>query len=355
VTRRDERTLRRVADPAAHDTPSMDGTPWADDDTLPAVASSAIADVLTGPIRPVRVLAAFPAAVYLAHEDGIATLVAADGIHHPNAVVVTYPTVARPFAGAWPDQRGRIGEGRIQLGNLRVRVARWVDPVPRLRATAPDVLAAAVEVLAGRQPADLDPLPDALLRAGAAVVAGLLEDDDEAVVDAAARLVGAGPGLTPAGDDVLAGLFAAVVTLAPAVAFSERRDDTEAGGAGVDEVHARAVEARCEAVRRVAPRVVDHARHATTTVAAELLRHAARGEVAAPAAGVLHALTGRRPLEAAIDTLLEVGATSGRDLAHGLALGAALVTVAATSPVPTGSASTSPATSPPLVPSGARR
>lgn len=304
----------------------------AEEDTLPAVASSAIAEVLTGPFRRVRVLAAFPAAVYLAHDDGIVSLVTADGIHHPNAVVVTYPTVARPLAGAWPDQPGLVGEGRIHLGNLHVRVARWVDPVPRLRATPPGTIAAGVTVLRSRQRDDLDPLPGALGRAADAVAGAIVADDEDAVVEAAAQLVGAGPGLTPAGDDILAGLFAAVVTLAPAVAFSERRDDTADGGAGVDEVQAAAVEARCEAVRRVAPRVVSHARRRTTAVAAELLHHAARGEVAAPAAAVLHALTGRRPLPEAVDALLDVGATSGRDLAHGLAVGAALVADVATSP-----------------------
>jgi hypothetical protein len=47
--------------------------------------------------------------------------------------------------------------------------------------------------------------------------------------------------------------------------------------------------------------------------------------VAAPAAAVLHALTGRRQLGPALDELLAIGATSGRDLALGLVTGADLV------------------------------
>jgi hypothetical protein len=52
------------------------------------------------------------------------------------------------------------------------------------------------------------------------------------------------------------------------------------------------------------------------------LRHAATGAVAEPVATVYGALAVRRALEPALDRLLAVGHTSGRDLAEGLLLGA---------------------------------
>lgn len=290
--------------------------------TAPAAASSAVAAVLTGPSRPARVLATFPAAVYLQHEDGLLAIVAADGVHHPNAVVLGSAVAARPFAGLHADQQATIGDGGVRIGELDVTVARWFDPVPRLRATSPEVLtdhlAAATSYLATRT----GPGPHPMAGPAVAVADRLHHGDAEAAADVAARrLVGAGPGLTPAGDDVLAGLLAAVVTLAPAT---------------LDPLGA---EALTDTAGRAGALVVTRARQATTAVSAELLGHAVRGEVAVPAAAVLHALTGRRPVAPALDTLLGVGASSGRDLAYGLLTGAALVLAAAPqlplpSPVP---------------------
>lgn len=289
---------------------------------VPAAASSAVAAVLTGVSRPARVLATFPAAAYLEFDDGVLAIVAADGVHHPNAVVLGSAAAARPFAGLHADQRGTVGDGGARIGDLDVTVARWFDPVPRLRATPAealgDHLAAATSYVASHTGAGPHPM------AGPAVAVAdrLRHGDPEATADVAARrLVGAGPGLTPAGDDVLAGLLAAVVTLAPAT------------------LDALAAKALTDTARQAGALVVARARQATTAVSAELLRHAIRGEVAAPAAAVLHALTGRRPVAHALDALLAVGATSGRDLTYGLLTGAALVLATASqfprpSPVP---------------------
>lgn len=278
--------------------------------TLSAVGSAAIAPLLTGPPRPVRVLAAFPAAAYLATEDGVFTLVAADGIQHPNAVVLTTATADRPLTGLPVGQLGTVGAGTVEVGAIRATITRWFDPVPHLRATTPALLAGKLAVarsqLLARTGSDghdlgsqIDDVAEALRRGDAAAV----------VADARA-VVGAGPGLTPAGDDVLAGLLAAVVTLAPAVVPA-------------------AAEALLATVADAGHDVVVHARDATTAVSAELLAHAVRGEVAAPAAALLHAFTGRRALAPALDALLAVGATSGRDLAYGLLTGAGLVVAAA--------------------------
>lgn len=277
----------------------------------PAAASSAVAAVLTGTSRPVRVLATFPAASYVEHDAGLLALVAADGVHHPNAVVLGPGIAERPFARLYTDQRGTVGGGGIQIGDLDVTVARWFDPVPRLRATSAQVLTEHLETatshLASRTGSDSHPLAGPT----AVVVDRLRRGDAEAAIDAAARgLIGAGPGLTPAGDDVLSGLFSAVMTLAPVI---------------LDPLAATAL---TDTTRDAGVLVVERARQATTAVSAELLHHAVRGEVAAPAATVLHALTGRRPVAPALDALLAIGATSGRDLTYGLLAGAALVLAA---------------------------
>jgi hypothetical protein len=107
----------------------------------------------------------------------------------------------------------------------------------------------------------------------------------------ALELLGQGPGLTPAGDDVVAGAAAALAVLG--------RLDTSA------------VEA-----------VVAAARVATTVLSAALLRCATRGEVVPQAAELLRALCGHGSPESALDRLLGVGHTTGAALALGLCAGA---------------------------------
>jgi hypothetical protein len=282
------------------------------------VASSAVAPLLRGPRRPVRTLGTFRAAVYLGHDDGVLTLVTSDGVVHPNAIVVGAAAADAPFAGLRPHVRGTVGEGRIDLPGLEVRVARWRDPRPRLGEVdverLRDTVDGARRQLVATQGAD--PASEVQLAALAAAVADAIgARDEDAAVAAARRLLGRGPGLTPAGDDVLAGLVATTVTLAPAV-----RGGIRAGLVATAET--------------VGDRIAGLARDATTAVSAALLHHAARGEVATPAGEVLHALTGRGDLGTAITALLAVGSTSGRDLAIGILAGADLVLRPATTSVP---------------------
>jgi hypothetical protein len=120
----------------------------------------------------------------------------------------------------------------------------------------------------------------------------LLAHDD---VDGVARhLGGLGPGLTPAGDDALAGI---VLTLHVS---------------GVDERRLRAV---VELVR-------------STTLSLAYLRWAARGQCIEPAHRLLAALTGTdpEPVAAAASRLARHGASSGADLLLGV--GCALATAA---------------------------
>lgn len=251
--------------------------------SAPAAASIALRPVLAAAPRTARLLGAFPAALYLAPETPVAAgpgvvAVLADGaVRLPNALVLA-PGVALPRPG--PGDRLRVGGDTVSLPGLTLTVGRWWDPRPALPAVAPAALAAGCDHLAG------------LLAAHPSPVAGAVEGPTGALAE---RLVGLGPGLTPAGDDLLAGALATLRLLG-------------AGG----QADALAAEVAARASR-------------TTALSAALLACAAQGQVAQPAADVLRALAGGRTLEPAVAALLRVGHTSGRDLAAGILLGARLV------------------------------
>jgi Protein of unknown function (DUF2877) len=111
------------------------------------------------------------------------------------------------------------------------------------------------------------------------------------LVGAARVLGGRGPGLTPAGDDVLAGILV-VSALGPDPVDPAKR--------------AAAAEAQ-----------------ATTAVARTFLRWAARGQSIGPVHDLLTALSGSDPagVRRSLHRLLAIGATSGAALAYGIGLG----------------------------------
>lgn len=118
----------------------------------------------------------------------------------------------------------------------------------------------------------------------------------DASVGVVARLLGSGPGLTPSGDDVLAGF------LVGAAAF------------GVDAAAMRHAVAEQAPVR-------------TTALSAGLLWHAARGECIDELAAVAAALTSQPPsgygrAGRAVSRLVSVGHSSGAALARGLVIAA---------------------------------
>ena len=263
-------------------------------------ASTAIAALLAAPTRPARLLEASATAAYLA-VDGIEVIavVAAGAVRLPIALVVAGEVPATGAAVAV-----RVGGGEVDLGGPRLRPSRWFDPRPRLPGPAVLERVAGAEALLAALPAGaagLDPVPAAGLAglagldqapAATAVAAGLAGGD----AGPALTLLGRGPGLTPAGDDVVAGALAALALLgAP---------DPAAVGA-----------------------VLGAAAEATTLLSAALLRCAARGQVLPQAAELLRALCGGAPVGTALDTLLAVGATSGAALAVGICAGARVAAV----------------------------
>ena len=227
--------------------------------TAPEVlaASQAIADVLTGSPRPADVVHRSGPAAYLRLDDGrIVALETGSG-------------AALPISATVADLAG-IGVGAtVHLGGRAPR--RWwssdVTPV-QPQPIASHHLAARLDLL--------DPPGDPHERA---LVGRSALDDPSA-------LVGLGPGLTPAGDDLVAGALVALRAIGR---------QAEAGRIGES---------------------IDVAR--TTPISAALLVEAGHGRAARSLLGLVRALDGRHDLDRALDGLLAVGATSGRWLAEGV-------------------------------------
>jgi hypothetical protein len=144
------------------------------------------------------------------------------------------------------------------------------------------------------------PLARASLPALRALIRSTLRRDLDGVAAAAKHLAGLGPGLTPSGDDTLAG-FAAVLALFGAAPNTD------------DPAHVR-----------IAATIAAVAAPCTTPLSGALLIHAARGEVAEPLGDLFHTFAQPdAPSQAIIDCAQRVlahGATSGGDVLLGIGL-----------------------------------
>ncbi len=235
-----------------------------------AAADVALAGVLAGPLLDAHVVVATPSAAYLLAGDALVGVLGPRAVRVPGSLVAPASVVA----ALRPGDLARIGAGAVHLADARLVVGRWWDsavPPLRLRGSPPT--------------AQLPPLPDGLAPVADAFARAL--DLGTRVDGAVAGLVGLGPGLTPAGDDVVAG---ALVALAAAGA------------------RARA-EAVLDAVRAY--------RHRTTVLSAALLEHAGAGRAVPQLAAYLHAPDDPRVLA----RLVAVGGTSGAALAAGARAG----------------------------------
>lgn len=197
-----------------------------------------------------------------------------------------------------PGDVARWAEDELQIptAGLAVRTDEAVEWSPRIapRPTAdwaPTSARAWTLADAVRIPGGVLDLPTAR-PALAALDAAIRAGDTVSAAGAAGRLIGLGPGLTPSGDDALAGIECALRAVGhPMAGFL---------GAALGDVEAR-----------------------TTTVSVALLRHAARGEAAERVHRLLDGLLGADPaaLGPAIDAAIRYGATSGSDLLAGVLLG----------------------------------
>jgi hypothetical protein len=253
---------------------------------LPAPVAAAgparVRDLIIGPVRPVDVLGRFATALYVRLPGGeVIALLSLDAVRLPIGLIL--PISSREFPLTYLSGPAVVGSGAVRIGSWSCRVSRLVS----LRAPAaltPDRHACEHlrHLLAQFQSADVDlRLPDVLLDDAHA---------PEVAADLVRRLLGVGPGLTPAGDDVLAGLLVGLWS------FDQRAEPLRL-----------AVLAGLSA--------------GTTDLSAALLRCAARGESIPQVNQLLRAMSGSAwegRLDHAMDELVRVGHTSGTALATGV-------------------------------------
>jgi hypothetical protein len=247
----------------------------------------------------------------------------------PNAVALT--AGAGALGRATPGAAAGCSPGRVDLGGVAVTwdpadPPGWdpTVPAPRVGPVAVGVgrrgaaVLAALGVRAVRDPGGLVAelagvgLATATEVGGAAglelLLRAVLERDLELAGEAAQRLLGRGPGLTPEGDDLLAAVVATLRTLGPAAGVAD------ASLAGL-----------------LAALVPDRAAGMagrTTALAATLLELAARGQVAEPAGRLLDlGPGGELAWPGALRRLERLGHGSGR--AYALGIGAAAWLLAA--------------------------
>ena len=255
-----------------------------------ATGPARIRHLISGPARPADVLGRFATALYLRLAGGeVIALLSSDAVRLPIGLIL--PTSSREFPLTHLYGQVAVGSGGVHVGSWSCRVSRLVS----LRAPAaltPDRHACEYlqHRLAHCQSADPDLRPP-----------DALPDDahsPEVATDLVRRLLGVGPGLTPAGDDVLAGLLVGLWS------FGQKAGPLRL-----------AVLAGLPA--------------GTTDLSAALLRCAARGESIPQVNKLLRTMSknawpGR--LDDAMDDLVRVGHTSGTALATGV-LAAATIAI----------------------------
>lgn len=269
-----------------------------------AAASSALRPVVAGPARQAEWLGVARGALYLrtSGPPGALVVLSHDAVRLPCGLVLATTSAELPLTSLAPPSfaasaRFVVGDGAVSwtgpVGPVVVRVVReWAPARSAQGEVAAAALSAVRTVVSRAVLSGADPGIDSRLAAGLAEAAC----DHDASAAAAAGLLGSGPGLTPVGDDVLAGF------LAGAAAF------------GLDAAALRQVTAVLAPAR-------------TTALSAALLWHAARGECIDELAALAAVLTGQRrcgpdQAQGAVSRLLSVGHTSGAALALGLVIAA---------------------------------
>ena len=189
---------------------------------------------------------------------------------------------ARPWFGAlpaYPDDDSILARNLAFASGLLARHGRG-----------------AAAALACTSPSRLDRALAAVLRRETrALCEAIAEGDLPRALEHVGRLIGLGHGLTPSGDDFLVGLLA-VLNLA--------------GGP-------------CHAWRSLGERIVEIADRQTHLISATALRQAARGRVRQRLIDLCDALqrAGRASVGLTLGLVLEIGSSSGSDLAAGVLAG----------------------------------
>ncbi len=257
--------------------------------TIPVAASRALADLLTGPAHLAEVLTSGPRAAYLLVGGRVLAVVSDRAVAPASSVLL--PGTWDPQDLLPPGARVEVGHGVLTATGSCLRVARWFTPASLISGGVPDprALRTARDLLSCQA---IEPQVREVHRLGDVAgqrLTGVAEGDPAQVLDS---ILGRGPGLTPSGDDVTAGLLLA----ARAVLLDPARID------------------------RLGCRVLSLAATATTVVSRGMLADAAVGMCPAVVAAGLSALL--RPwcpnsTPAALRALVAVGHTSGSDLLAG--------------------------------------
>lgn len=199
---------------------------------IPAAVSTAISALVRGPKRAGEVVAATRSLVAVQVDDGrgpaLICLTGHGAVRLPCAMVVADPIAPLPVGTP-----AIVGQTTLRLPGCQVTAARWWTTRPPI--VADPALCAARAATAARP--DLEPA----LMAAVDRLAVALHSAPAGLDDAVRGLVGLGPGLTPAGDDVLCGSLVALYAtgssagarLAAAVRRTRPFDRTTAVSAGL--------------------------------------------------------------------------------------------------------------------------
>lgn len=249
----------------------------------------------------------FASACNIAVDGLLVTVQDAAQQHSPTSI-----QVAVAGAGSWsPVARAgdravcRAGVLRFGAHALNLRGVPVWSPGPRAHWGQPSVVRRRLTLLASVRQAHVGSgslenhpgLHRDVRDVGARVLATTTAESD--IGTAVTRLVGAGPGLTPSGDDVLVGLLAALL---------------RGGGSSP---HSASVASWVSAA------VVNNARR-TTDISRHYLRLAARGHFGEPLSELVDAVVvgaDAQVVAGRADDVLSVGASSGADAALGVLLG----------------------------------
>ncbi len=262
------------------------------------------------------VLAGFSRSCYLDLHGQVVAVVCGDLPAGPFTVVVEGTP---PFSLLRPGEPVTVREDAVEVGgSLWVNLAAavpwdatltpWAGDRGRLAdhlALLRDLLLEAAPPAGLGRPAvgedDDGPLARAARPGLHDLAAALRDQDPSAAADAARRLAGLGPGLTPSGDDVLTGCLVALTLWPP-----RGRSD----------------------LRRL---IADQAVPRTTRISAAYLAAAARGEAGQRWHDLRDALAGPDPaaVRRAAAQVMALGETSGSDMLGGFVLAAQAVRAAA--------------------------
>src|SRR5215218_10604113 len=118
---------------------------------VPASASTGVAELLRGPVRPARVLMSLPAAVYVhvGNDRGgdVVGVMTSDAARLPLGCVLFRPSNGRPLVALPAGAPAEVGGGRIVVGDLAVSAAAWWNPRPKLPSPRPALLPEGVRQL----------------------------------------------------------------------------------------------------------------------------------------------------------------------------------------------------------------